>query len=156
MWLARALEQGAFSSQRDLRNALSRGNMADIMRRIEERLEVFRKSDFAGCGELLMRAQKYAIGEWPAMKRVLECGDVELSNNLSEQMMRRIKMNLKNAENIGSERSARHNAFMYSVIESCKMVRRNVEDYLKYLLNRLRTARDGDDLTNCLPCYLPA
>lgn len=46
-----------------MRNALSRGNMADIMRRIEERLEVFRKSDFAGCGELLMKAMKYAIGE---------------------------------------------------------------------------------------------
>ena len=103
------------------------------MRRIEERLEVFWKSDFAGCGELLRKTLKYAIGEWPAMKRVLECGDVELSNNLSEQMMRRIKMNLKNAGNIGSERSARHNAFMYSVIEICKMVRRNVEDYLKSL-----------------------
>ena len=86
--------------QRDLRNALSRGNTADIMRRIEERLEVFRKSDFAGCGELLKKALKYAIGEWPAMKRVLECGDVELSNNLSEQMMHWIKMNLKNAGNI--------------------------------------------------------
>ena len=79
---------------------------------LEERLDVFRKSDFAGCGELLRKALKYAIGEWPAMKRVLECGDVELSNNLSEQMMRRIKMNLKNAGNIGSERSARHNTFM--------------------------------------------
>ena len=45
---------------------------------------------------------------------------------------------------------------MYSVIESCKMVSRNVEDYLKYLLNRLRTARDGDGLMNCLSCYLPA
>lgn len=59
------------------------------------------------------------------MKRVLECGDVELSNDLSEQMMRSIKMNLfdksraessvleksgvcnmnlKNTGNIGSER----------------------------------------------------
>lgn len=139
-----------------LAERLKPGNTADIMRRIEERLEVFRKSDFAGCGELLRKALKYAIGEWPAMKRVLECGDVELSNNLSEQMMRRIKMNLKNAGNIGSERSARHNAFMYSVIESCKMVRRNVEDYLRSLLERLRSARDGDDLTNCRPCYLPA
>lgn len=53
------------------------------------------------------------------MDRVLECGDVELSNNLSEQMMRRIKMNLKNACNIGGEISAKHNAFMFSVIESC-------------------------------------
>lgn len=137
-----------------LAERLKPGNTVDIMRRIEGRLEVFRKSNFAGCGELLKKALKYTIGEWPAMRRVLESGDVELSNNLSEQMMRRIKMNLKNAGNIGSERSARHNAFMYSVIESCKMVRRNVEDYLKLLLERLRKARAGDDLTCCLPCYL--
>lgn len=43
------------------------------MRRKEERLEVFRKSDFAGCGELLRKALKYAIDEWTAMKRVLVC-----------------------------------------------------------------------------------
>lgn len=115
---------------------------------------MYRKTNFTGCGKLLKKALKYAIGEWPAMKRVLECGDVELSNNLNEQMMRRIKMNLKNAGNIGSEQSARHNAFMYSLIESCKMVKRNVEDYLKQLFERFRAARDGDDLTCCLPCYL--
>ena len=38
-------------------------------------------------------------------------------------MMRMIKMNLKNACNIGGEISAKHNAFMFSVIESCKMMR---------------------------------
>ena len=79
-----------------------------------------------------------------------------MSNNISERSVRKLKMNLRNAGNIGSESSAVDNAFMYSVIESCKMVRRNVEDYLRSLLDRLRTARDGDDLTNCLPCYLPA
>lgn len=42
-------------------------------------------------------------------------------------------MNLKNACNIGGEISAKHNAFMFSVIESCKMIKRNVEDYLKAL-----------------------
>ena len=133
---------------------LTPGNTADITKRIEERLETFRKSDFAGCGQMLKKALKYAIGEWPAMKRVLACGDVELSNNLSEQMMRRIKMNLKNACNIGSEISAKHNAFMFSVIESCKMIKRNVEDYLKALFRRLRTAKEGEDLTCCLPCYM--
>lgn len=109
-----------------LAERLKPGNTSDIMNRIEERLETFRESNFAGCGEL-KKALKYAIGEWPAMRRVLESGDVELSNNLSEQMMRRIKMNQKNAGNIGSEISAKHNAFMYSIIESCKMVKRNVE-----------------------------
>lgn len=133
---------------------LTPGNTADIMKRIEERLETFRKSDFAGCGQMLKKALKYAIGEWPVMKRVLECGDVELSNNLSEQMMRRIKMNLKNAGNIGSEISTKHNAFMFSVIESCKMIKRNVEDYLKALFRRLRTAKEDEDLTCYLPCHM--
>lgn len=90
------------------------------------------------------------------MQRVLECGDVELSNNLSEQMMRSIKTNLKNAGNIGSEESAKHNAFMFSVIESCKMSKRVVEDYLMVLLDKLKKAQTGDDLTRCLPCYLTA
>ena len=135
---------------------LKKGNTADIMARIEERLEVFRRSDYAGCGEMLTKALKYAVGEWPAMKRVLECGDVELSNNLSEQMMRSIKMNLKNAGNIGSEESARHNAFMFSVIESCRMCGRSVERYLAGLLERLKVSKDGDDMTGCLPCFMPA
>lgn len=117
---------------------------------------MFRRSDYAGCGEMLTKALKYAVGEWPAMKRVLECGDVELSNNLSEQMMRSIKMNLKNAGNIGSEESARHNAFMFSVIESCRMCGRSVERYLAGLLERLKVSKDGDDMTGCLPCFMPA
>lgn len=49
-------------------------------------------------------------------KRGLECGALELSNIQSEQMMRSVKTDLKNAGNIGSEESARHNAFMFSVI----------------------------------------
>lgn len=67
---------------------------------------------------------------------------------------RRIKMNLKNACNIGGEISAKHNAFMFSVIESCKMIKRNVEDYLKALFRRLRIAKEGEDLACYLPCYM--
>ena len=70
------------------------------MKRIAERLEVHRQSGYAGCGEMMKKAVRYALGEWPAMKRVLECGDVELSNNLSEQIL------------------------------TCKMNKRALEDYL--------------------------
>lgn len=98
----------------------------------------------------MKKAVRYALGEWPTMKRVLECGEVELSNNLSEQMMRSIKMTLKNAGNIGSEESAKHNAFMFSLIESCKINKRTVEDYKMSLLNRLKLSREGDGLTGAL------
>lgn len=124
------------------------------MKSIEDRLADYAMSDDAGCGELLKKALRYARAEWPAMKRVLECGEVELSNNLSEQTMRSIKMNLKNAGNIGSEESAKYNAFMFSIIESCKMNKRTVEDYLMSLLDRLKLSREGDDLTGLLPCNL--
>ena len=96
-----------------LSDCLKPENTADIMKRIEERLETFRKSDFAWCGQML-----------------------------------------KNAGNIGSEISTKHNSFMFSVIESCKMIKRNVEGYLKALFRRLRTAMEDEDLTWCLPCYM--
>lgn len=53
------------------------------------------------------------------MKNVLTFGDAELSNNLCEQMMRHIKTNLKNSQNIGSENAAGNFCFMYSLVESC-------------------------------------
>lgn len=127
------------------------GNMSSLDdMKVETQLQVA----YLANGQLLKELLKYAIGEWPAMKRVMGCGEVELSNNLSEQMTRRIKMNLKNACNIGGEIFAKHNAFMFSVIESCKMIKRNVEDYLNALIRRLRTAKEGEDLTFCLPCYM--
>ena len=47
-------------------------------------------------------------------------GDVKISNNISEQSVRKLKMNFRNAGNIGSESSAADNVLMYSVIESYK------------------------------------
>ena len=40
------------------------------------------------------------------MQTILQDGNLELSNNLAEQMMRHIKLNLKNGLNIGNEDSA--------------------------------------------------
>ena len=132
---------------------LKPGSTADLMKSIEERLAEYALSDDAGCGELLRKALRYARAEWPAMKRVLESGDVEVSNNISEQSVRKLKMNLKNAGNIGSESSAADNAFMYSVIESCKLNNIDPGKYISYLLGKLKNAREGEDLTGLLPCY---
>ena len=55
--------------------------------------------------------------------------------------------------NIGSESSAADNAFMYSVIESCRHNDIAPGKYLRHLLNSLKSHRDGDDLTGLLPCY---
>lgn len=87
------------------------------------------------------------------MKRVLESGEVEISNNISEQSVRKLKMNLRNVDNIGSESSAADNAFMYSVIESCRHNEIDSGKYVSDLLGKLKTARNGENQTGLLPCF---
>ena len=77
-------EQNMTSAERYVAR-LKPGSTADLMRSIEDRLADYALSDDAGCGELLKKAMRYARAECPAMKRVLESGDVEVSNNISEQ-----------------------------------------------------------------------
>ena len=76
----------------------------------------------------------YSKKEWHAFETILQNGDVEVSNNLCEQMMKHIKMNLKNCLNIGSEDSALDYAFMFSAIESCDINRLSPECYLRKLI----------------------
>ena len=85
------------------------------------------------------------------MKNILKNGTVELSNNLSEQMMRHIKMNLKNCLNIGSERSAVDTAFMYSLVESYRANDISPVSYIGFLVDKL--SDKTVDRTTLLPCY---
>ncbi len=146
--------KNGYAGERRLEERLKVGNTVTIMDVIERRLIMWLDCNYAGCGPLLKKALVYALREWPAMKRVLESGDVEVSNNLAEQMMRRIKMNLKTATNIGSEESAKHNAFIFSVIESCKLNKIAPIKYFHYLLGQLRnTFQPEEELIRHLPCH---
>lgn len=79
--------------------------------------------------------------------------DIDLEIKAQEQSVRKLKKNLRNAGNIGSESSAADNAFMYSVIDSCKLNDIDPGRYISFLLNKLETSHEGDDLTSLLPCY---
>ena len=110
----------------------------------------------------LRQYQKYGRGR--SMKKFCKLareGQIEMSSKsgtdkrpgFKEQSVRKLKMNLRNAGNIGSESSAADNAFMYSVIESCRHNEIDPGKYVSYLLGKLKAARDGEDLTGPLPCY---
>lgn len=79
--------------------------------------------------------------------------DIDLEIKAQEQSVRKLKKNLRNAGNIGSESSAADNAFMYSVIDSCKLNDIDPGRYISFLLNKLETSHEGDGLTSLLPCY---
>ena len=74
------------------------------------------------------------------------------AHNLCEQMMKHIKMNLKNCLNIGSEDSAMDYAFMFSAIESCDVNRLSPEAYLRNLILGLHEKKV--EKKQFLPCYI--
>ena len=126
-----------------------------IMDRIKEKFERFARSNYKGLGALTKKALKYIKTEWSAMQTILQDGNLELSNNLAEQMMRHIKLNLKNCLNIGSEDSALDYAFMFSVIESCNMNKLSPGCYTKELVSRLSAKPVCTvEKVALLPCFM--
>lgn len=126
-----------------------------IMERIKEKFEQFARSGYKGLGTLTKKALKYIKAEWSAMQTILQDGNLELSNNLAEQMMRHIKLNLKNCLNIGSEDSALDYAFMFSVIESCSMNKLSPVRYIKELVSRLTDKPCSHaEKEAILPCFI--
>ena len=123
-----------------------------IMNRIKKELEKYERSGYKHLGKQIKRALVYAKKEWHAFETVLQNGDVEVSNNLCEQMMKHIKMNLKNCLNIGSEESALDYAFMFSAIESCDINRLSPEAYLRKLILGLHNKTV--EKKQLLPCFI--
>lgn len=141
------------TSEQRLQERLKPGSTRDILVGMEARLQSYEETGYAECGTLVTKALKYMRSEWEAMQTVLVNGDVEISNNLAEQMMRHVKMNLKTASNIGSEESALDNAFMFSVIESCKLNKLSPEKYIRFLLGKIKGCTTQHDYKALLPCY---
>jgi len=122
------------------------------MDKVKMELEKYARSNYKKLGKQIKRALVYAKNEWHTFETILQNGDVEVSNNLCEQMMKHIKMNLKNCLNIGSEDSALDYAFMFSAIESCDINRLSPEAYLRKLIQGLHEKKV--EKKQLLPCYI--
>ncbi len=122
-----------------------------ILNRIHDKV-VAMKSDLSLMANDKMRnAVDYTLNQWPSLRNFIESGLVEISNNLCEQRMKPIKLNMKNCQNIGSERAAENAAFIFSVTESCELNGINPMDYLEMIFTKIR---DGESVTkDLLPCY---
>ena len=102
--------------------------------------------------ELMRKAVNYTINQWKSLRNILKDGAAEISNNLCEQRMKPVKLLLKNCMNIGSEDAAENSAFIFSLIESCKLNGIDPQDYLKHLFECILHGKDCDKKT-LLPCF---
>lgn len=102
--------------------------------------------------ELMRKAVNYTLNQWKSLRNILKDGAAEISNNLCEQRMKPVKLLLKNCMNIGSEDAAENSAFIFSLIESCKLNGIDSQDYLKHLFECILHGKDCDKKT-LLPCF---
>jgi transposase len=87
----------------------------------------------------LGKAVKYALNQWPAIKRYVDVGEAEIDNNSCENTIRGVALGRKNWLFCGSESGGKRAAILYSLIESCKRLDVEPFAYLNDVINRVST-----------------
>ena len=104
-----------------------------ILERIHHKVVMMIQDTKLMVNDLMRKAANYTINQWKSLRNILKDGTAEISNNLCEQRMKPVKPLLKNCMIICSEDAAENSAFIFSLIESCKLNDIAHQDYLKHL-----------------------
>ena len=123
-----------------------------IMERIHHKVVMMLEDTATMANELMRKAANYTINQWKSLRNIFKDGAAEISNNLCEQRMKPVKLLLKNCMNIGSEAAAENSAFIFSLIESCKLNDIDPQDYLRHLFECILHGKDCNKEA-LLPCF---
>ncbi len=96
-------------------------------------------------GAMVHRAVNYMLEDKEAFQRFLTDGCIEMHNNAIERMFRNIALGRRNWLHTGSHFSAGNIAFMFSLVESCKLNGVNFGDYIEDILTRIKDGEDIDE-----------
>ena len=105
----------------------------------------------------LGKALYYLREQWPYLKRFLEDGRLEISNNRAERSMKPFVMGRKNWLFANTEGGAQGSAIIYSLIETAKENGLDPYRYLVYVLSEApKAATTGKEwAVQLLPEYAP-
>ena len=85
------------------------------------------------------QAVSYARGQWEALNRYIDDGDLDIDNNLSERVLRTVAIGRTNWQFAGSDAGAERAAVIYSLVATCKLCHVDSFAYLRDVLDRVRT-----------------
>lgn len=122
-----------------------------ILERIHHKVVMMMQDAKFMANRLMRKTVDYTINRWKFLRNILKDGAAEISDNLCEQRMKPVKLLLKNCMDIGSD-AAENSAFVFSLIESCKLNDIAPQDYLKHLLECILHGKDWDKKA-LLPCF---
>lgn len=102
----------------------------------------------------LKEAITYAMNQEKELSEFLNDGKIPLTNSLAERAIRPFAVHRKNWLFADSVEGAKANAVYYSLIESAKINKLNIEKYIKYLLEKIPQMENPSDEKE-LEKYLP-
>ena len=119
------------------REAIRQSESQMILNRIEKALRI--KLDQHRPKSLMGKAIAYALNDWKNLKAYLYHGKAEIDNNQIENAIRPTAIGKKNWLFIGHPEAGEKSAILYTLIENCKQLKINVQEYLKDVLTKLRS-----------------
>jgi transposase len=118
-----------------LREAVRQSESQMILNRIEKALKIKASKHLPGLN--MGKAISYALKDWEMLKGYIYCGKAEIDNNLVENAIRPTAIGKKNWLFIGGPEAGEKSAILYTILENCKHLKINVQEYLKDVLTRL-------------------
>jgi transposase len=85
------------------------------------------------------KAVSYLLGNWTALTRYLEDGDLPIDNNRTERSLRGVALGRRNWTFFGSDRGGKTFAILRSFIASCEILKLDPFEWLRDVLARIPT-----------------
>ena len=120
-----------------------------IIEKLKKILLIYR--DKAPPSSSLGKAINYTLNQWGKLIVYLDSGKVRIDNNDCERAIKPFVIGRKNWMFSQSIKGAQGSAVIYSIIETCKANKINAYDYLRYILDNIKKAKDNNELRAMLP-----
>ena len=119
---------------------------------VDRIMEMLKKMRAAGdeYGQMVHRAVDYILDDEDAFRTFLSDGRIDMHNIAIERCFRHIAMGRRNWLQTGSHFSAQNLAFMFGLLESCKLNKVNFGEYIEDILTRILCGEEVD--ASFLPC----
>ena len=102
---------------------------------------------------LLGKAVAYALNNWAALNRYIEHGQLDIDNNDTERRIKPFTIGRKNWLFSGNTKGAETGANLFTLVENAKRYNLKVFDYLKYVFERISTAKSDKDYEQLTPKF---
>jgi transposase len=99
----------------------------------------------------LGQAITYTVNQWKQLRRFLDDGAIELTNNAAERALRAVAVGRANWQFAGSDEGARRAAVIYSIIGTCKLQGIDPWAYMRDAFDALSTGFPASRLPELLP-----